>query len=100
VTGRADGVEIHASKPPKVTLYSAAGCHLCASARRVIDAVRTELGFELEDVDITGDPELERRYRERIPVVLVGGDEAFTYFVHPDALRRRLLQSPREVADL
>ena len=38
----------------------------------------------------TDDPELERRYRERIPVVEVDGEEAFTYFVHPDGLRRRL----------
>jgi hypothetical protein len=41
-------------------------------------------------VDIAGDPELERRYRERIPVVEIGGEEAFELFVHPDALRRRL----------
>ena len=85
---------------PSVTLYGAAGCHLCESARRVIERVRAEVPFELEDVDISGDPELERRYRERIPVVLVGGDEAFTYFVPPEALRRRLSQSRREAADL
>ena len=87
------------SAPPKVTLYGAAGCHLCESARRVIDRVRAEVPFELEDVDITGDPDLERRYRERDPVVLVGGQEAFTYVVHPDGLRRRLSQSRPEATD-
>jgi hypothetical protein len=56
----------------------------------VLGRVRQDVPFELEEVDITGDPELERRYRARIPVVEVGGKEAFTYFVHPDALRRRL----------
>jgi hypothetical protein len=56
----------------------------------VLEQVRAELDFELEHVDITGDPELEARYRERIPVVLVDGEEAFTYFVHPEGLRRRL----------
>jgi hypothetical protein len=56
----------------------------------VLAEVRAEVPFELEEVDITGDPELERRYRERIPVVLVDGEEAFTYFLHPDGLRRRL----------
>jgi glutaredoxin len=74
----------------RVTLYHAAGCHLCESAKRVLDGVRAELPFELEEVDIGGDPELERRYRERIPVVAVDGEEAFTFFVHPDGLRRRL----------
>jgi hypothetical protein len=56
----------------------------------VLEQVRAELYFELEHVDITADPELEARYRERIPVVLVDGEEAFTYFVHPEGLRRRL----------
>ena len=56
----------------------------------MLESVRAELPFDLEEVDITGDPELEKRYRERIPVVAVDGEEAFTYFVVPDALRRRL----------
>jgi glutaredoxin len=73
-----------------VTLYHAAGCHLCESASRVLAQVRAEIPFELEEVDITGDEELEARYRERIPVVLVDGEEAFTYFVTPDGLRRRV----------
>ena len=74
----------------RVTLYHAEGCHLCESAQRVLAGVRAEVPFELEEIDITGDPELEHRYRERIPVVAVDGEEAFTYFVHPDGLRRRL----------
>ncbi len=56
----------------------------------MLEQVRAEVPFELEEVDIAADPELERRYRERIPVVAVDGLEAFTYFVHPGALRRRL----------
>jgi glutaredoxin len=73
-----------------VTLYRAAGCHLCENATRVLARVQEDIPFELDEIDITGDPELEARYRERIPVVLVDGEEAFTYFVHPDGLRRRL----------
>lgn len=75
---------------PPVRVYGAPGCHLCEAAKRVVEGVRAEVPFELEEVDITGDPELEAAYRERIPVVLVGGEEAFTYFVHADALRRKL----------
>jgi hypothetical protein len=56
----------------------------------VLEQVRVEIPFELDEVDITGDDDLERRYRERIPVILVDGEEAFTFFVHPDGLRRRL----------
>jgi hypothetical protein len=41
-------------------------------------------------VDITGDPELEARYREHIPVVYVAGRRTFTYFVDPAELRDRV----------
>jgi glutaredoxin len=74
-----------------VRVYGAHGCHLCESALRIVERVRAEIPFELEEIDITGDPELEQRYRERIPVIEIEGEEVFTYFVHPDALRRRLL---------
>ena len=52
--------------------------------------MQDELGFELELVEIDGDPELESRYRERIPVVEIDGADGFTYFVDPDELRARL----------
>jgi len=52
--------------------------------------VRDELGFDLAVVDVSGDPELERRYRAELPVVEIDGVRAFTYFVAPDALRTRL----------
>ena len=60
----------------------------------MVEAVRSEHPFELDEVDITGEPELEARYREWLPVVEIDGERAFTYFVHPDALRRRVAQTP------
>ncbi len=74
----------------EVTIYFGRGCHLCESAQRVLAAVRRDVPFELVEIEIDGDPALEAAYRERIPVVAVNGVEAFTYFVHPDGLRRRL----------
>jgi Glutaredoxin-like domain (DUF836) len=56
----------------------------------VLDEVRVEHPFELEEVDIGGDPELEPRYREWLPVVEVDGERVFTYHVHSEALVRRL----------
>ena len=46
-----------------------------------------------ESVDIGGEPQLEERYRESIPVVEIDGERAFTYFVQPEALRRRLAET-------
>ena len=56
-------------------------------------ALREELGFELAEVDIGGDPELEAAYREWLPVVEIDGRRRFTYHVHPDALRRAVAQA-------
>ena len=56
----------------------------------MLDEARAEVPFALEEVDITGDPELEARYREWLPVVEIDGERAFVYHVPPDALRRRL----------
>ena len=87
---------------PVVTVYHAAGCHLCERALAQVRALREELGFELDEVAIDGDPELEARYREWLPVVEIDGARAFTYYVHEDAFRRRLAaaQSARSEASL
>jgi hypothetical protein len=54
----------------------------------VVEQVCGGDGFELVEID--GDVELEAAYRVSIPVVEIDGERAFTYFVQPDALRRRL----------
>jgi hypothetical protein len=50
-------------------------------------------GEPFDEVDIGGDPELEARYREWLPVVEIDGERAFVYFVDPDGFRRRLKRS-------
>ena len=80
-----------ASTPkPEVVVFHAAGCHLCERALAKVRALRDELGFELDEVAIDGDPELEGQYRELIPVVEIDGERVFTYYVHEQALRRRV----------
>jgi hypothetical protein len=56
----------------------------------VLESLRADTEFAFEEVDITGDPELEARYREWLPVVEIDGERAFVYFVPPDAFRRKL----------
>ena len=73
-----------------VTLYGKPGCHLCDDARVVVEAVRADVGFQVEEVDITLDPVLAGRLGERIPVVEIDGQEAFEYFVDAGELRRRV----------
>jgi glutaredoxin len=69
----------------QVVLYHAQGCHLCERARSVL----LDSGVPFEEVDITGDPELEAEYREWLPVVEIDGERAFVYYVDPAAFRRK-----------
>jgi glutaredoxin len=78
-----------ATQAPRVVLYKAEGCHLCGRAKAQLAELRDELGFELVEIAIDSDPELESRYRELIPVVEIDGERAFTYYVHEAAFRRR-----------
>ena len=75
---------------PRVTLYSKPDCHLCEIAKERIASVRRGVAFELESVDITSDPMLYARYRERIHVVLLEGKEIFVYRVSEKVLIRKL----------
>jgi len=58
-----------------------------------VNAARDELGFELREIAIDGDPKLEAVYREWIPVLEIDGRRRFVHYVHPDALRRAVAQA-------
>ena len=64
-------------------------------ARGRCGKLREELGFDLREIDITGDPVLEAEYREWLPVVEIDGRRRFTYHVQPDAFRRAVAQAGR-----
>jgi glutaredoxin len=73
-----------------LTVYSSPECHLCADAMAVLQRLQPELGFELDELDITADERLHRAYFERIPVVCVDGEELCEYFVQESVVRERL----------
>ena len=73
-----------------LTLYSKPDCHLCVQARDVLLRVQADLSFELSERDITTDEALHRAYFERIPVVVLDGEELFDYFVDEAVVRERL----------
>lgn len=75
---------------PTITLYSRPGCHLCDDARAALVDIRQRATFTLEEVDITTDDDLHRRYLERIPVVALDGEELFDFAVDEEVLLRRL----------
>ena len=70
------------NRRPTLTIYRRPGCHLCDDAELLLRdelAERARSGLppvEVEHVDISTDPDLESRYRRRIPVFAVGGVES------------------------
>jgi glutaredoxin len=71
-------------------MYSRTTCGLCDRAREVILDARAEIPFEYDEVLVDDDPELERAYGLRVPVVLVDGIERFEVEVPPQELRSAL----------
>ena len=61
--------------------------------------MRHELEFELEEVAIDGDPELEARYREWLPVVEIDGERMAVYYLQPEPFRKRLAAAQSRNAD-
>jgi glutaredoxin len=74
----------------RITVYSTPDCHLCVDAMAILQGMRQEFGFELQEIDITTDDQLHRAYFERIPVVLLDGEELCEYFVQEAVVRERL----------
>jgi glutaredoxin-like protein DUF836 len=80
---------------PDLILYSRPGCHLCDDARDAVQgiledrAARSQPLAHLREVDITTDPQLERRFFDTIPVVELGGDR-LELAISPARIRRFL----------
>jgi glutaredoxin len=75
---------------PWITLYTKSDCELCRQAKATLLALRRELAFELEEVDITTDASLHETFRDAIPVGYLDGRKIFKYRVDPTLLRRQL----------
>lgn len=74
----------------RVLLYAKPGCHLCEDAREVIARVCADVGTTYDEVDITTDPDLVRRYGEQIPVTFVDGAQHDFWRVDEVRLRAAL----------
>lgn len=73
-----------------VTVYTRQGCHLCEVAIETLESLQPELQFDIEKRFIEGDPVLEAKYGEQIPVILIDGEHHDFYRVDPDRFRSSL----------
>ena len=75
---------------PRLTIYSRPGCHLCDEMKEVVHRVSASMPLSIEEVDISGDAELERLYGMEIPVLMVDGKKAAKYRITEGELLRIL----------
>ena len=80
----------------RLTLLSKPGCHLCDAARDVVTSVLAELDaaastVTLEELSILDDPELNERYWDEIPVVLLNDRVHTVWTVDRDRLTAAIL---------
>ncbi|GAA4182755.1 glutaredoxin family protein [Gryllotalpicola kribbensis] len=84
--------------PHRITFYSKPGCHLCDDARKVVDDVVARVqasdardrDLQVDEIDILGDPALQARYGEEIPVVLIDGKMHTYWRVDPARFEKAL----------
>jgi glutaredoxin len=74
----------------RVTFYTREGCHLCETARAVVQDVCSETGEQWAEIDIDTDPELRQKYGDEVPVVVVDGGTVGFWRIDATVLREAL----------
>jgi glutaredoxin len=81
----------------RLTLLAKPGCHLCDTARDVVAAVLADLpaaaSVTLEELSILDDPQLNERYWDEIPVLLIDGRVHNIWHIDAPRLRLALLEA-------
>ena len=71
----------------EVSVYSRSNCHLCEVALEVISEIRKEVEFTITKILIDGNAELEEKYGEQVPVILINNHPHDFFRVDPERFR-------------
>ena len=71
----------------EVSVYSRSNCHLCEVALEVISEIRKDYEFTITKILIDGDSELEEKYGEQVPVILINNLPHDFFRVDPERFR-------------
>ena len=73
---------------PEWTVYSRTDCSLCEHRwEELAELLGPAVAAAVQVVDIAGDPELERKYGTRIPVLLADGEFVCAYRLDVERVR-------------
>lgn len=73
-----------------IEILTKVDCCLCDDAKEIVERVLPDYPATLTLTDIESDPDLFEKYKERIPVVYINGEESFVYKTHEITLRKKL----------
>ena len=71
----------------EVSVYSRSNCHLCEVALEVINDIRKEFEFTITKILIDANAELEEKYGEQVPVILINNQPHDFFRVDPERFR-------------
>lgn len=74
----------------RLTLYGKPDCHLCHEAREMLARLQSEYPLTLDEVDITQDEQLHRRYALTIPVIVIDGTQELEAPIRESEVRAAL----------
>lgn len=81
--------------PTRLTLIGKPDCHLCDDARAVMSSVIAELGdaasVSVEELSIHDDAELNAKYWDEIPVLMIEGRVHAIWRLDADRLKTAIL---------
>lgn len=81
-------MRLRPGKGHTVTVYTREGCGLCRRGEALV--AREARGARIVLVDVDVDPDLQRRYHVRVPVVTIDGEEVADLDIAPGTIRRAL----------
>jgi glutaredoxin len=73
-----------------ITLYTRKRCSLCEKAKKIIEELKGDWNFTLEEVDIDNSDELTELYGIMIPVVQIDGEEVAFGIINKNDISKRL----------
>ena len=71
----------------EVSVYSRSNCHLCEVALEVISEIHKDFEFTVTKILIDGNSELEEKYGEQVPVILINNQPHDFFRVDPERFR-------------
>ncbi|AKJ68939.1 glutaredoxin [Pandoraea thiooxydans] len=77
-------------RPIALTLYGRSWCHLCENMLHALQPLRQVFDFQVTLVDVDSAPELENRFGEWVPVLMMGDVELCHYHLDEPRVRTAL----------